>query len=71
MILRKTTVVLIALAAAGCHSKNRDDPGTVAPPPVVASYSVAVTSVEVVNKDTGQPLVVGGLPAQGGELNVP
>jgi hypothetical protein len=67
-------VVLIAMAAvtAGCSGKsNRSDGGgPPPPPPPPASYTVAVTSVDVVNKDTGQPLVVGGLPAAGGELEV-
>ena len=70
-----TIVALIALAAvtAGCSGKNNrtDDGGPPPPPPPPpASYALAVTGVEIVNKDTGEPIVVGGLPAQGGELNI-
>jgi hypothetical protein len=76
MILRTSTFVLIALASAtaGCSGKsNRSDGGgpPPPPPPQEASYSASVTAVNVVNKDTGEQLVVGGLPAQGGELNIP
>jgi hypothetical protein len=75
MISRTMTVLLIALAtgAAACSGKsNRQDPGGPAPPPppLEASYAASVTAVDVVNKDTGEPLTVGGLPAQGGELNI-
>lgn len=68
-------VALIALTAvtAGCSGRsNRSDgsSGPPAPPPPPASYTLAVTSVAVVNKDTGEPIAVGGLPAQGGELNM-
>ena len=77
MILRRSTFLLIALASAtaGCSGKsNRSDgggPPPLAPPPQEASYSASVTAVNVVNKDTGEQLIVGGLPAQGGELNIP
>lgn len=76
MILRRSTFLLIALASAtaGCSGKsNRSDGGgpPPPPPPQEASYSASVTAVNVVNKDTGEQLVVGGLPAQGGELNIP
>lgn len=76
MTSRRMTVLLIALSAvtAGCSNKsNRSDGGgpPPPPPPPQASYALAVTSVDVVNKDTGEALVVGGLPAPGGELNVP
>ena len=76
MTSRRTTVLLIALATvtAGCSGgkSNRSDGSGAAPPPppVEASYTVAVTAVDVVNKDTGEQLVVGGLPAQGGALNI-
>ena len=67
-------MLLIALASmtAACSGgkSNRNDGGGAAPPPPEASYTVAVTAVDVVNKDTGEQLVVGGLPAQGGQLNV-
>lgn len=71
----RTIVALIALIAvtAGCSGKsNRSDGGGQGPPPppVQASYTLAVTSIDVVNKDTGEPIAVGGLPAQGGELNI-
>ena len=66
-----TIVALIALAAvtAGCSGKNNRTDGE-GPPPPPASYALAVTGVDIVNKDTGEPIVVGGLPAQGGELNI-
>jgi hypothetical protein len=68
-------VALIALTAvtAGCSGKSNRSDGVgqgPPPPPVQASYSLAVTSIDVVNKDTGEPIAVGGLPAQGGELNI-
>lgn len=75
MISRKLTVLLIALATAatGCSGKsNRSDGGgaPAPPPPPEASYVVAVSAIDVVNKDTGEQVVVGGLPAQGGQLNI-
>lgn len=77
MTSRSIALLLIALTAAtaGCSGKNnRNDgggPPPPPPPPQASSYALAVTSVDIVNKDTGEALVVGGLPAQGGELNVP
>jgi hypothetical protein len=76
MASRILPVLLMALAtitAACSGGSNRSDGGGTAPPPPPppeASYAVAVTAVAVVNKDTGEQLVVGGLPAQGGELNI-
>lgn len=66
-------IALLTITAACSGESNRNDDGGGPPPPSPpqASYALAVTSVDVVNKDTGEALAVGGLPAQGGELTVP
>ena len=64
-----TTFLLagLSIVAAGCDFKDDDDSGAA---PAPASYTVAVTGVGMVNKDTGEALVVDGLPVQGGALTV-
>ncbi len=68
--------LLLAVLAlpAGC-SRSGDgsgDPSRPTPtvPPTAATYSLEVIAVDVVNKDSGAALEVGGLPAQGGSLDV-
>ncbi len=39
-------------------------------PPAADTYNVTVESVEMVNIDSGQPIVVDGFPLQGGELMI-
>ncbi|MGI9344252.1 MAG: hypothetical protein ACR2QV_15575 [Gammaproteobacteria bacterium] len=45
------------------------DPTPVSPtPPGAVTFTVAVESVDMVNIDSGQPIVVEGFPIQGGAL---
>jgi len=68
--------LLLAVLAlpAGCSSSDdgSNDPSRPTPtlPPTADTYSLEVIAVDVVNKDSGAALEVGGLPAQGGSLDV-
>lgn len=60
-------VAMLSLAVASCsRDKDKREP---APPPL-DSYEVTVTGIDMVNKDSGEPLEVSGLPAEGGTLTV-
>ena len=68
--------LLLAVLAlpAGCSSSGdgSGDPSRPTPtlPPTADTYSLDVIAVDVVNKDSGAALEVGGLPAQGASLDV-
>lgn len=73
---RVIAALLLAVLAlpAGC-SRSSDGSGngsqpTPTVPPTADTYSLEVVAVDVVNKDSGAALEVGGLPAQGGSLDV-
>lgn len=58
--------VTFSIVATGCGSgdgSNRESD-----PPI--NYTVVVTSVDVVNEDTGESLEVEAVPLQGGTLTV-
>jgi len=60
-------VAMLSLAAASCsRDKDKREP---APPPL-DSYEVTVTGIDMVNKDSGEPLQVTGLPAAGGTATI-
>ena len=66
----KTIILMAALSAGatGCDffdGTNRDSRAT---QPVTDTYTVTVTSVEMVNKDSGEILVIEGFPIEGGVL---
>jgi hypothetical protein len=60
-------VAVLSIAAASC-SRDKDKRNSPAPP--LDSYEVTVTGIDVVNKDSGEPLEVSGLPVEGGTLTV-
>lgn len=68
-------LLAVLVLPAGCSrgSDGSADPRRPTPtlPPIADAYSLEVTAIDVVNKDSGAPLEVGGLPAQGGSLDVP
>lgn len=57
----------LSLVVASC-SRDKDKLEPAAPP--LDSYEVTVTGVDVINKDSGEPLEVTGLPADGGTLTI-
>ena len=57
---------VFSMLATGC---DFGDGGSLVPEPPV-NYSVVVTSVDVVNEETGESLEVEGVPLQGGTLTV-
>jgi hypothetical protein len=59
----------LAALAAGCWNDDDDDDDDPAPG-AEPSYSVTVTGADVVNKDSGEEVAVGGLPLEGGVLTV-
>lgn len=65
--------VLALPAACSRGSDGSGDPTRPTPtlPPTGDAYRLEVIAVDVVNKDSGASLEVGGLPAQGGSLDVP
>ena len=63
-------IASLSVGAAGCDFVGRDRGSTDQNLPAVPDYSVIVTSVEMVNKDSGESLTVEGLPLEGGLVNV-
>jgi len=63
-----TTLAAGLLILAACESDRVEtsDPGQ--PPPTSTDYTVTITEVVVVNKDSGEPVIVEGLPVAGGSL---
>jgi hypothetical protein len=57
----------LAALAAGCWNDDGDHTGS---PEPGASYTVTVIDADVVNKDSGAGLEVGGMPLEGGTLVV-
>lgn len=64
----KTMILLGAstVLTAGCDLFDDDDIGV----PAAETYTATVTSVDVVNKDSGEMLVIEGFPVEGGVLTV-
>jgi hypothetical protein len=67
----------LSVIAAGCNSgggtaggSDSPPPPPPPPPPTAANYSVTVTAVDMVNKDSGEALEVEGFPIDGGVLTV-
>lgn len=66
----RTLIILAStlLIVAGCgldHSEALDSGQF---PPTSNFYTVTITEIEIVNKDSGEPVAVDGLPAAGGLL---
>jgi hypothetical protein len=57
---------LLVLAGCGSDHNATSDPGEA--PPAADIYTVAITEIEIVNKDSGAAVMVEGLPAAGGTL---
>lgn len=58
-----TLLFLVAACDSGGHKKN------VAAAPEI-QYGVSIVAIDAVNKDTGETLVVEGVPVAGGTLNI-
>ena len=72
-------VLALLFALTGCElfddDDNNNNPTSTPDPddpsaPVAETYNVTVESVDMVNIDSGQPIMVDGFPLQGGELMV-
>ena len=57
---------IFSMLATGC---GFGDGGNLEPEPPV-NYTVVVTSVDLVNEETGETLEVEGVPLQGGTLQI-
>ncbi len=68
----KTTILLAALSTmvTGCPFDSDNNGGSGAAFPAAQTYTATVTSVSMVNKDSGETLEVDRLPLQGGVLTV-
>ena len=63
-------MAVLSIVAAGCDysDNNRGPAGST--PPTANTYTVTVTSVVMVNKDSGEVQVIEGFPIDGGLLTV-
>jgi predicted component of type VI protein secretion system len=57
----------LSLLALGCDSGGHKEKSAAAP---ATQYGVSVVAIDAVNKDTGEALVVDGVPVNGGTVNI-
>jgi hypothetical protein len=67
---RALLIAALSWTATGCTFDNNDNSNPGMPPVVAQTYTVAVTEVGITNKESGEKVIVDGVPVQGGVLTV-